>query len=127
MTKFTEDQLTVYLNNKPILKLNGRLAERQNITKEQLENLKQLHADRILVEQQLEQAFRVEDTQMLFKEWTRINFLQQDCWNFPRDANWHPSHRLSKCSCGATMDNDERLGAPYRVVSSGCPIHDGGY
>ena len=121
---FTDEDLTVYHNNKPILRLNGTLAERQGITKEQLERLKESHVDRYLIEQQLEQASRVEDIQMLYQEWTRLSFLQQKLWGLPEDANFHPSHRLSKCSCGATMDNDERLGTPYRVVVSGCPIHD---
>ena len=124
MPKFTEQDLTVYHNDKPILRLNGNLAERQGIPKEALTKLKESHVDRYLIEQQLEQASRVEDINMLFKEWTRINFLQQRLWGFPEDSNYHPSHRLSKCSCGATMDNDERLGTPYRVVVRGCPIHD---
>lgn len=124
MTKFTEDQLTVYYNDKPLTRLNGSLAERQGVTLERLTKLKESHVDRYLTERQLEQASRVEDIQMLFQEWTRLNFLQQKLWGFPEDANFHPSHRLSKCSCGATMDNDERIGTPYRVVVSGCPIHD---
>lgn len=123
MTKFTEDQLTVYLNDKPLTKLNGSLAERQGVTLERLAKLKESHVDRYLTERQLEQASRVEDIQMLFQEWTRLNFLQQKLWGFPEDANFHPSHRLPHCLC-ASMDNDERLGTPYRVVVRGCPIHD---
>lgn len=123
MTKFTEEDLTVYLNDQPLLRINGNLAERQKITKEQLYKLKELHVDRYLIEKQLESASRVEDIQMLFNEWTRINFEQQDNWNFPRDANWHPSHRLPHCLCGV-MDNDERLGTGFAIRVSGCPIHD---
>ena len=120
---FSEEDLTVYLNNKPILKLNGRLAERQKITKEQLENLKQLHADRILIEQQLDQAHRQEDITFLFREWTKIQRQLQANWNFEVNDNFHPSHRLPHCSCGK-LDNDDRLGTPYKVVTRGCPIHD---
>jgi hypothetical protein len=124
VTSFSEEDLTVYFNNKPLVVLNGYLAERQAITKEQLIKLKELHIDRHLIEQQLEQAHRVEDIQMLFKEWTRLQFRLQENWNFPKNADFHPSHRLPHCSCGATMDNDERLGTPFRVVTIGCPIHD---
>lgn len=120
---FTDEDLTVYLNNKPILKLNGRLAERQNITKEQLENLKQLHADRILIEQQLDQAHRQEDITFLFREWTKIQRKLQENWNFEVNDNFHPSHRLPHCSCGK-LDNDDRLGTGFAVRTQGCPIHD---
>lgn len=120
---FTNEDLTVYHNDKPILRLNGNLAERQGITKEALTELKESHVDRYLIEQQLEQASRVEDINMLFKEWTRINFLQQRLWGFPEDSNYHPSHRLSHCSC-PKLDGDDRLGVGYKVMTSGCPIHD---
>lgn len=123
MTKFTEDQLTVYLNDKPLTKLNGSLAERQGVTLERLAKLKESHVDRYLTERQLEQASRVEDIQMLFQEWTRLNFLQQKLWGFPEDANFHPSHRLPHCTC-PKMDGDERLGSKFAVRTSGCPIHD---
>lgn len=121
---FSEEDLTVYLNGKPITRLNGVLAERQKVTKAQLIKLKELHADRHLIEEQLKEASRVEDIQMLYREWQKIQYLLQDNWNFPRNPDWHPSHRLSKCSCGASMDNDERLGTPFRVVTKGCIIHD---
>lgn len=123
MPKFTEDDMTVYLNNVPITKLNNKLVERQGISTETLTKLKESHVDRYLVELQFEDAHRPEDIQMLFKEWTRINFLQQRLWGFPEDSNYHPSHLLSPCIC-AKMDNEERLGTPYRVVTKGCPIHD---
>lgn len=123
MPKFTNEDLTVYHNDNPILRLNGNLAERQGITKEALTELKESHVDRYLIELQLVEASRVEDINMLFKEWTRINFLQQRLWGFPEDSNYHPSHLLSPCIC-AKMDGDERLGTPYRVVTQGCLIHD---
>lgn len=123
MPKFTEEDLTVYHNDNPILRLNGNLAERQNISTETLTKLKESHVDRYLIELQLEEASRVEDINMLFKEWARLNFLQQRLWGFPEDANFHPSHRLPHCIC-PKMDGDERLGTHYRVMTSGCPIHD---
>ena len=66
MPKFTEQDLTVYHNDKPILRLNGHLAELQGITEEDLTKLKESHVDRYLIELQLEEASRVEDINMLF-------------------------------------------------------------
>lgn len=120
---FSEEDLTVYLNGKPINRLNGVLAERQKVTKAQLIKLKELHADRHLIEEQLKEASRVEDIQMLYREWQKIQYLLQDNWNFPRNLDWHPSHQLPHCTCPST-DNDERLGTPFRVVTKGCIIHD---
>jgi hypothetical protein len=107
-----------------VLRLNQRLITQQGLNQEQVNRIKELHLERISIENQLASAHRVEDIKAIFGYWQDCEYRLQDAWGFPRDANWHPSHRLSKCSCGATMDNDERLGTPYKVITRGCPIHD---
>jgi hypothetical protein len=113
----------VYQNGKIILKLNPHLIKKQGLNQEQVNRIKELHLERISIEKQLEQAHRVEDIRFLYSEWCSLQFLLQDAWDFPRDANWHPSHRLPHCSC-PKLDGDDRIGVPYKIVTKGCVIHD---
>lgn len=124
MTKYTKEELTVYYNDEPVTMINQRLLEQQKRTMSDLIKIKELHVRRIEIESQMDQVHRQEDITYLFKEWTKVQRLLQGAWGFPIDDNWHPSHRLKQCSCGATMDNDERIGTPYKIITSGCPIHD---
>ena len=116
----------VYKNGEVILTLNKHLIKKQGLTQEDVNRLKELHLERISIEKQLDEASRPEDIKTIFGWWSQNQRELQSAWGFPVDDNWHPSHRLSKCSCGATMDNNERLGTPYKIYKSDCPLH-GGY
>lgn len=53
---------------------------------------------------------------------TALEFHQQGLWGFPRNENMHHWWRVPKCRC-PQMDNAERYGTPYRIISGACPVH----
>jgi hypothetical protein len=113
----------VYQNGKIILKLNQRLIKKQGLSQEQVNKIKELHVERINIEDQLASAHRVEDIKAIFGYWQDCQYRLQDAWGFPRDANFHHSHRLPHCAC-PKLDNDERIGTGYFIRVQGCFIHD---
>lgn len=120
------DPYTVFYKGEPALRLNERLIVQQGLSQDQVEAIKQLHVERMMVEDVMgEPSTTKEQLQTLFKTWTSLQFDLQEGWGFPQDANYHPSHWLPRCTC-AKIDNNERLGTPYKVVTKGCPIHDTG-
>ena len=103
--------------------LNDYLIEKQGLTEEEVDVIKGLHIERLMTEKYMETLFNREEIQSWYKVWVQIQYELQASWKFPKNADYHPSHRLSKCVC-AKLDNDEKLGTPYRVLTKGCPIHD---
>lgn len=103
--------------------LNQRLIIQQGLSQKQVDKIKELHKERLMTEKYMETLHNREEIRSWYKVWTQIQYDLQRHWGFPENADFHPSHRLSKCIC-AKMDNDERLGTPYRVITVGCPIHD---
>lgn len=62
--------------------------------------------------------------QTYLKDLTELEYRLQRAWNFPEDENYHSyQYELSGCIC-PTMDNYERLGTPYKIVTKGCLYHD---
>ena len=119
--KFTEQDLTVYHNDKPILRLNGNLAERQGITKEALTELKRLHCARIDIEDNL-QTCRMEARRVLLECWTDNQFALQRTWGFTEDVKFHRFWDIDGCGC-PQMDNNDAYPTGYYVVSGNCRIH----
>lgn len=121
-----DDSYTVYYKRKPALRLNARLIIQKNLSKDTIENIKALHVERLQIEETMSNPQITKDQlQTQFKLWTANQYLLQAAWNFPEDSNFHPSHRLPGCLC-AKLDNDERLGTEFKVITQGCPIHDVG-
>jgi len=116
-----DDAYTVYFNGEPITRLNDALVQ-QGITDEGLEELKRLHQDRLLTEQFMEGTDDPKKLKALFEVWTNIQYSLQMAWGFPEDANYHRFWEVPKCAC-PPIDNSERLGTPYKIVDSACPIH----
>ena len=121
MPKFTDSDLTVYHNDKPILRLNGNPAERQGIPKEALTELKRLHCARIDIEDNL-QICRMEDRRVLLECWTDNQFALQRTWGFTEDVKFHRFWDIDGCGCPQT-DNNDAYPTGYYVVSGNCRIH----
>lgn len=53
---------------------------------------------------------------------TRIEYFIQEAWHFRRNKNWHRFWLLPRCTC-PVLDNRDRLGTKYSVISGDCIIH----
>jgi hypothetical protein len=45
-------------------------------------------------------------------------------WGFDQNPNFHHWYTVPKCRC-PKLDNAERWGTSYGIVSGSCPIHGG--
>lgn len=53
-----------------------------------------------------------------------IEFTMQGLWGFTRDRDFH-IHWLRRAGCTCPkMDNHDLMGAPYRIITEGCPHHN---
>ena len=52
-----------------------------------------------------------------------IEFMLQKNWNFKQNEDKHSYwYKLPGCTC-AKMDNKERWGTPYAIITQNCPYH----
>lgn len=114
----------VVVDGNVVALLNERLAIRQKVTPEQLEQLKETH---VIVYHLKEAAKKTTDPvklRRLAAEFDEIETEQQLLWNFEPDPNFHRFFDFPGCTC-PKIDNAERLGTPYKVINNSCPIHGG--
>ena len=52
-----------------------------------------------------------------------IEFALQSNWNFEQNEDYHSYwFRLPGCQC-PIIDNQERMGTPYKIITQSCPYH----
>jgi len=112
----------VYCNGELVCKINEELVRSRNIDEAGLERLRELHVQRYSLEEAMKNTDKRTLLKELFYHWTINQYELQDIWGFERNSDFHPSHRLPKCTC-PKLDNDDRLGTLYKVVDSTCPLH----
>lgn len=110
-------------DGKIVTHLNENLAIRQNVTDEQLEALKLSHLLRRFLfdnaEKSLNEPLKLK---MLAAVFDTLESEQQKLWNFGVNTDFHMFFTFPGCKC-PKMDNRERLGTPYAIINSDCPIH----
>jgi len=102
--------------------LNKDLAEKQKIGWGDLNILKLLHRERIVLIELMEGMDPKEDKKNLYechKEWTELAFKIQEAWGFGRDAGFHKFWKLPHCICDKTS-NEKSYGIDARSISSNC-------
>lgn len=122
MTIGYEDYRVVDLEGNTITYLNYHLGLNQKITKDQLDNLKKLHIKRHNTIFEMKGLNTKDHLRSLAKEITDIDFELQENWNFKKDITFHRFWELPFCTC-PKIDNAERVGTSYTIISSDCPIH----
>lgn len=104
-------------------KLNSHLIKRQGLTEADVLRLKELHLERLKIEDKMRSAPVVE-LKGLFQQWTQNEFLLQDVWKFPRNQNFHRFWDLPNRACTCPdLDNEDNWPTGYYVMNSDCPIH----
>jgi len=95
---------------------NPILADKMNVSVENREKIDIYHIER---ENVLNNPEIFDDP---VAELEIINTTLQKLWGFPADRNYHEWWLLKNCSCPC-MDNRERLGTPFRIISVDCKWH----
>jgi hypothetical protein len=114
-----EKNVVIY-KGKPILALNSMLIKRQKISDEQLETIKDLHIQRILIEESFTLGSICPKD---YREaWKMNQFYLQEAWGFKKDENFHRFWDMKGCSC-PHMDNNDSYPTGHYTYSSTCPIH----
>ena len=111
-----------------MVKFNEELLEKQEVTDEQEAELEHIYA---LLENTVNVAkILQEDKHLTFTTGSVISntirdieFMLQKNWNFEEDEDTHSYQlKLPGCTC-AKLDNQERWGTPYKVITISCPYH----
>ncbi len=108
--------------NKRQSTINTNLAIRQNLTDEDVENIKKLHAIRncyfglIEVTDDKSELINIRDII------TQIEFSLQKIWGFEEDARYHRFFDIPKCDC-PKLDNSDLLGTGHRYINPNCILH----
>jgi hypothetical protein len=115
-------------NNKVVSIVSPKMVAKKEVTDDNLALIVAGHAKRYKIcldASKLDATNQADAMQLLtlYKAFTENEFALQAAWGFDRDANFHPSWEFPHCSC-PTMDNRERSGTPYKVVTRGCKVHD---
>ena len=104
--------------------LNDRLLLKQGITPMGLMSLHLLHKERARYIKGMEEA-GPENTEVLqwyAKKITEADRELQSAWSLPVNDDYHRWWEVPFCRC-PSLDNSERYGTPYRIVSADCPVH----
>jgi hypothetical protein len=109
------------------INLNGRLAKQQNLTDDDVLEIKLIH---LALENYFLGIKNMDPT-----TWTRsfkrdiiervekIEFALQRAWKFKENRDMHSWwYKVPHCSC-PYMDNEDMIGISHRYISSGCILH----
>lgn len=98
------------------------LIKSRNISDDVVEQLKESHVERLRIFQEARATTDVPTLQRLAAEFEKLEFRQQALWGFPQSSDFHRWFEFPGCDC-PKMDNEDRLGTSYRVISETCVIH----
>lgn len=105
--------------------INKNLANQQNLTSLEIENIEFLHQERNKLYKCFFDAIKANDRikiEELKKKYTEGEFLLQRAWGFTQDESYHRFWDIPGCTC-PSMDNADRLGFNEKIFSGSCPIH----
>lgn len=102
--------------------LNQALIDKNKVTPEKVEKIKELHLRKWDIFSQME----VETAKDILKAYAKlvetIEYELQSLWGFKKDKNYHEWFKVPQCQC-PKVDNSERVGTPYPIYNKSCPIH----
>lgn len=104
--------------------LNESLAKNMGLTEETMQKIADVHGLKkaIIEHMKIMNPENKSGLRMFADEITSYEMILQDLWGFSRDANYHRPWTLPHCTC-PKMDNEERYGTGYTIITMSCPIH----
>ena len=115
--------MTIKLTHKGrTVNLNHRLIVQKQLTDQDVEHIKELHRQRLGIEELMNTANDVGELGVLNDQWTEVQYRLQDAWKFEHNPDYVKFWEAPKCSC-PVYDNEESLGTKYHIYSQDCLIH----
>jgi len=103
--------------------LNPHLIKQQNRTEVEVLKIVELHARLHRAFDEMEAETETERLQKLAALVKELEFHLQEAWGFERNADWHSWwFQVPHCTC-PILDNWDRVGTEFAVLTTGCPIH----
>jgi len=105
------------------IRLNEQLILQQNLSELEVEQILRLHEYRLTIRAKM-RALPSDNPKIkaYAKDLEQIEFLLQDAWKFPRDANFHRFWEVPHCTC-PKMDNADAWPSGNYVKTLDCPVH----
>lgn len=100
--------------------LNSQLLKQQKISNKELEHIKELHIQRLKIEEAF--SFGQLSVDDYREAWEMNQFYLQEAWKFPLNKNFHIFWNMPGCSCSSSKNNANYPDGPY-TYSSSCEIH----
>jgi len=102
--------------------LNPRLIERQNVSKEGVKKLVEIHLERLKIEDEMENTDDPTLLHELALKRQNTEYRLQKVWGFPENSDYHRWWEVPKCKC-PWMDNSDNYPTKYRIIRDDCPVH----
>lgn len=108
-------------DGKELYILNKKLLDQQNAWSN-LDQIKQLHKERINIYRCMHSADEEGLLLMLDADCTRLEFELQKLWEFKEDIKFHRFWDRPKCSCPSSDNNDRYPNGTY-IIADNCILH----
>lgn len=105
--------------------INLELAQRQNLSEDEVFKIEQLHYSRRLLHDAITQAISAGNktvARAIAKALPEIELELQKLWKFEQNINYYKFWYVPRCSC-CKLDNDDAFPSGYYVINLSCPIH----
>lgn len=103
--------------------LSQGLLKIQNVSEVQIARLLELYEELNQLFDRARIADSDEQCKVIAAELKDLEFQLQDNWNFPRSEDHHSyQFKLPGCTC-PKLDNADRFGTPYKIITTTCKFH----
>lgn len=105
--------------------INLELAQRQNLSEDEVFKIEQLHYSRKLLHDAIAQAIAAGNKSVaraIAKALPEIELELQKLWKFKQDIGYYKFWYVPECHC-PKMDNEDAFPRGHYVINLSCPIH----
>lgn len=105
--------------------INLELAQRQNLSEDEVFKIEQLHYSRRLLHDAITQALSAGNkavARAIAKALPEIELELQKLWKFEQNINYYKFWNVPGCRC-SRLDNEDAFPSGYYVRNLSCPVH----
>jgi hypothetical protein len=102
--------------------INQTLATKQGLSDETIKSIVDKHIDKLKIYEKMESCTEIDKLKQFAYDVRDIEYDLQELWGFEQNENYHRFWEVPKCTC-PVLDNIDRIGTSYQVVSGTCIIH----